>query len=147
MPAGAEPIDVRAADQATPGSEGQRPHHVLAAADAAVEHHLDVRADRIGDGRQHGDRGRRAIELPAAVIRDHERGSAKSAHDPGILDVKDALDDQLAGPDAADPLHILPVQGLVELGLDPLRQRRDPLNALDPARQVAEGPAPGGEHA
>ena len=74
--AGAEPVDVGAADQAGARAERQRAHHVRAGADAAVEHHLDLGADRVGDRRQRRDRRRRAVELAAAVVGHHDRVGA-----------------------------------------------------------------------
>ena len=54
--AGAEAVNVGAADHAGLGAERERPHHVLARADAAVEHDLHLRADGIDDLRQDLDR-------------------------------------------------------------------------------------------
>jgi len=68
LPAGAEPVNVSAAAHAGAGAERERARDVLAGADSAVEHHLKVGADRLDDGRQHGDGGGCAVELTAAVI-------------------------------------------------------------------------------
>jgi hypothetical protein len=87
-----------------------RAHHVHAGADAAVEHDLDLRADGVDDFRQHLDRGRRAVELAAAMVGDHDRLRAGLGGELGVLDVEDALEDQLARPDAADPVDVFPVQ-------------------------------------
>ena len=46
---GGEAPEVGAADHHGPGAERQRLHDVAAAADAAVEQHLDLVADRFGD--------------------------------------------------------------------------------------------------
>ena len=51
LAAGAQAVDIGAADQAAFGAERQRAHHVLAGADAAVEQDLDLRAHRVGDAR------------------------------------------------------------------------------------------------
>src|SRR5215210_9334331 len=48
------------------GSEGERLQDVHAAADTSVEQHLDALADRLHDLRQHVERRRHAVELPAA---------------------------------------------------------------------------------
>ena len=45
----------------------------------------------------------------------------------GILDIEDSFQHQLARPDRADPVDILPVQRGVELRVDPGRQRGDVL--------------------
>src|SRR5271155_1095134 len=76
LPAGAEAVDVSAAAHAGARAERQRAQNVLSGADAAVEHDLDVAAERIDDRRQHGDRGRRAVELAAAVVGYDERRGA-----------------------------------------------------------------------
>src|SRR2546428_2972516 len=47
LAAGAEAIDIGAADHAGARAERERAHHVLPGADAAVEHHLDLLADRV----------------------------------------------------------------------------------------------------
>ena len=97
------------------------------------------RADRIDDRRQRRDRRRRAVELAAAVIGDDERRGAGLGGDARILDVEDALEDELARPQALDPFDVLPVQRRIELAGDPLRQRIDVLHAADVAGEVAEG--------
>jgi len=49
-------------------------------------------------GGRHRDRGRRAVELTAAVIgHDQSRGAGLHA-DARILDVEDAFENELAGP-------------------------------------------------
>ena len=92
------------------GAERERAHDVLARTDAAIEQHLDLGADGFDNSRQHRDRRWRAVQLPAAVIGDHDRRRAGLGCGPGVLDVENALDDQLARPDAPDPFDILPVQ-------------------------------------
>src|SRR3984885_7815128 len=69
---GAEAINIGPADHAGFGAERERPHHVLARANAAVEQHLELRAHRLGDLRQYLDRRRRAVELPAAMVGHHQ---------------------------------------------------------------------------
>src|SRR5262249_7380623 len=86
-----------------------------------------------------GDRGGRAIELPAAVIGAHERAGAGLGGRARILDVEDALENELARPQAADPLDVLPTQRRIELAGGPLRQRRDIFHAAHMAGDVAEG--------
>ena len=56
LAAGAEAIGIGAADHAGFGAERERAHHVLAGADAAVEHDFHLRADGVDDLRQHLDR-------------------------------------------------------------------------------------------
>ena len=121
----AEPVDIGTADHAGFCAERERAHHVLAGADAAVEHDLDLVADRVGDFRQHLDRGRCAVELPSAMVGDHERLRAGLGGFIGILDIENAFEDQLARPDAADPFDVFPVQRGVELRRDPVAERND----------------------
>src|SRR5579883_3584145 len=147
LAAGPEAIQIRAADHAGTGAERERPRDVLTGANAAVEHDLDVGADRIDDPRQHRDRGDRTIELTPAVVGDDERGSSGLGGAAGVLDVEQSLDDQLAGPQLADPFDILPGERRIELAGDPLRQRADALHAAHPSGEVAEGLALAGEDA
>ena len=49
------------------------------------------------------------------MIGNDDRRSTGLGGEPGVVDVENALDDQLARPDAADPLDVLPVEGVVEL--------------------------------
>src|SRR5438552_1932812 len=49
LAAGAEAIDIGAADHARARAERERAQHVLAGADSAVEHHLDLAAHRFDD--------------------------------------------------------------------------------------------------
>ena len=125
LAAGAEPVNIGAADHAGTRAERERAHDVLARADAAVEHDLDVGAERVGDRRQHGNRRRRAVELAAAVIGHDQRRRAGLCRNAGVLDVENALEDELAGPKTLDPLDVLPAQRRIELLGDPLRQHRD----------------------
>ena len=105
------------------------------------------RADRIDDLRQHLDRRRRAVELTAAMVGDHQRLRAGLRRLIGVLDVENALQDQLARPDAADPLDILPVQRGVELRRDPGPERGDVVGALEVTDEIAEGAALAAQHA
>ena len=75
------------------------------------------------------------------MIGDDDRRGAGLGGDLRIVDVENALDDQLARPDAADPLDVLPAEGVVELGGRPFGQRPDVLHALHMAGEIAEGPA------
>jgi len=71
LPAGAETVNVSAAAHARTRAERERAGEILARTDAAIEHDLDVGTERLDDRRQHGNRGRRAIELAAAMIGHH----------------------------------------------------------------------------
>ena len=104
LAASTEAIDVSPPDQTAPGAEGKRAHDVLAGADAAIEHHLNFRAYRFGNSRQHRNRRCRAIELPPPVVGDDNRRRACLGRELGVLHVENAFDDQLAWPDAPNPL-------------------------------------------
>src|SRR5262249_13579312 len=136
---GTQAVEIGPAHQTGASAERQRTQDVGAGADSAIEHHLDVGADRIDNLWQRRDRRRRAVELPPAVVRHHQRGCASLGGEPGILDVKDALEDQLAGPEAPDPIDIFPVERRIELPGNPARERIDVLHALHVAGDVAEG--------
>ena len=61
--------------------------------------------------------------------------------------IEDAFQDQLARPDALDPLDVLPVQRRIELVLDPDAERIDVVHALHVAGEIAEGLALAPQHA
>ena len=81
------------------------------------------------------------------MVGDHQRLRAGLGRFLGVLDIEDALEDQLARPDAADPVDILPVQRGVELRRGPVRQRGDVVGDLDVADDVAESAALSAQHA
>jgi hypothetical protein len=61
------------------------------APDAAVEQHLDLVADGLGDGGQCTDRCRGAVEVVAAVVGDRDRGDAGVHGAPGVVHAHDAF--------------------------------------------------------
>src|SRR6185295_14179571 len=114
---------------------------------AAVEQDLQLRADRVGDLRQRLDRGWRAVELAPAMVGYDDGLRAALGGDLGVLDIKDALEHQLARPDRADPIDVLPVQRGVVLRSDPGRERSDVIADLEMADEIAEGAALAAQHA
>src|SRR5450755_240540 len=72
------------------------------------------------------------------MIADNQRVGPGRHRKPGILDVEDALEDQLATPALLDPLDIIPVEARVELIVRPVGQRSDVGHALDVADDVAK---------
>ena len=64
---------------------------------------------------------RRAVELAPAVVGDEDRVGAGADRHLRILDVHDALDDQLARPQRAHPFERLQVERAVELAFAPAR--------------------------
>ena len=63
----------RAAGEDRARAERERLHDVGAAADAAVEQHLDAAVDGLDHLRERVDRRRHAVELTPAVVRDDDR--------------------------------------------------------------------------
>ena len=74
---GSQPIGVRAADQDGFGPCGQCHQDIQTRPNAAVHQDLDVRTLEGGrDCVQHFERRAHLVELPSAVIRDHQRFGA-----------------------------------------------------------------------
>ena len=65
-----QPIEVRATDQRGSCAERHRGHHVAAGQDAAVDVDLGPVTDRVDHPGQLLQRGRRAVQLATAVVRD-----------------------------------------------------------------------------
>jgi hypothetical protein len=95
-------------------------------------------ADLGDDRRQRLDAALCAVELAAAVVADDQRVGAGLHRQLRVLDVLDALQDQLAAPALLDPLHVAPVELRVELLGRPLREAAHVAHALDVADDVAE---------
>src|SRR5690606_14035885 len=112
---GAEAVEERTADEGALRTKAERLEHVLAGANTAVDVDFDAVADRIDDLRQHRDRRRRAVELAAAMVGDDDRVGTGVGRHLRVLDVDDALDDQLAAPAFLDPCNVLPRQLRIEL--------------------------------
>src|SRR5205085_11751175 len=66
-------------------AERERLDHVATAPDAAVEQHLELVADRFGDGGQGTDRRGRAVEIVAPVVGDRDRAEAGVEGPPGVV--------------------------------------------------------------
>ena len=100
LPVGPEAPQVRPADHHGPRAEGERLHDVAAAPHAAVEQHLDLVADRLGDVGQQPDRGRGAVQVVPAVVGHRDRGDARVDGPLGVVDPGDALEHERARPTA-----------------------------------------------
>ena len=72
------------------------------------------------------------------MVRHHDGVGAELDRGPGVLGVEDAFQDQLAGPDLLDPLHVLPAQRRIELVADPLGELVDVIHALHVTGEIAE---------
>src|SRR5438046_344775 len=80
------------------------------------------------------------------MVGDDDRLRAGLDREFSVLDVEDALEDQLARPDAADPVDVLPVQRGVGLRGGPFGQPVQILGAFDVADDVAEAAALAAQH-
>src|SRR6218665_3920190 len=85
-----------------------------AAGDAAVADHLDLVADRIDDVGERVEGRDAAVELGAAMVRDHDRGRANIDRAPRILDRDNALEAKWPVPFLADRRGAVPVEALIE---------------------------------
>ena len=105
---GRQGVQVSAAQQYAVGAQGDHPHHVEPVADAAVGENSDVAFHRVGNCRQGAGRGEHAIELAAAVVRDHNAVSAEAHRVAGVFRIEDPFDHHRAVPEVADPLQVFP---------------------------------------
>ena len=75
--AGAEAVQMRPAGRARARAERERFENVRAAAHAAVENHFEAVTGCVDDLLEHIERRRREIELPPAVVADHDGASRR----------------------------------------------------------------------
>lgn len=94
------------ADQHTLRTERQRFEHVAAAAYAAVEEDGRAAADRGGRPAQQIDRGRRAVEIPSAMVRDDDGVHAFAAGALGVIRVHQPLHQESPWPALAQAREI-----------------------------------------
>src|SRR5262249_62435662 len=87
----------------------------------AHEHNLALGTDGLTNSRQHRYRRRRTVQLPAAMIGDDNGSCTRLGGKLGVLNVENALYDQLAWPDASYPFEVFPAQRFVELMPDPFQ--------------------------
>ena len=148
LAAGAEAVNIGAADQAGLGAERQRPHHVLAGADAAVEQDLDLASPphrrcagniEIEDGAPSSWRPPwlettiAAAPVPAAAL------ASSTSRMPLMISL----------PGQMLRIHSMSFQFSASSNCvrGPFGQRLDVLHAFHMAGQVAEGPALARQHA
>ena len=117
LAAGGQAEQVSTTDTAGVGAQRQRLYDMVTAPDTAVTDDLELVAQFIGDRGDAVDRGRRRLELPAAVIGQHDRGCAGIDRFARIADRLDALDDERPVPLAREPFDILPVDRAIELAV------------------------------
>src|SRR5687767_419650 len=108
--------------------------------------HLDLVADRI-DYRTQSSNGRdRSVELAAAMIGHHDRIGTDVGSDLCILDIDNSLQDQFVLPLLSKLANVIPVERGIELLAGPIRKRRQIIDILGMADDVAEGPPSRAQH-
>lgn len=110
LAAGGQRKQVSAADTAGMRAQCQRLDDVVTAADSAVADYFQAITQRV---RHRGDtvnRRRRRFQLPAAVIRQHDGGSARLGRLAAILDGLHPFDDERTRPAPREPLDVFPRQ-------------------------------------
>ena len=146
---GHEPVEVGAADQCEPGTEGDRCDDVGAGHDAGVDGHLDIAAEFAHDGGQEMERHRGAIELSPPVVRQQNAVDAEVAAGRMSAPLPVGLLDPSADV-AADVDDSLELGALREqVAPDVLRHwlareiwRRQPATRLRPRGRPELGPSP-----
>src|SRR5215208_7761408 len=88
--------------------------HVAAAAEAAVDDDPRPPGDRGDDLRQEIERAAAMIELPAAMVRDIDRGDAVLAGERRVLGGGDPFQDQRHVVLVPEALHVIPVERRLE---------------------------------
>src|SRR5688500_4584855 len=129
------------ADQAGARAQCQALEHALTAVDAAVEQYFASPRGRIHHAWQCGDGRRRAVELPATMIRYDDAIDAAGCRGARVVGVEDSLQNELAGPAIAQPGDIVPGERVVQLLAHPLGKRRGAV-AWKKCREIPECPAP-----
>ena len=130
---------MRPAGRARTRAERERFENVRAAAHAAVENHLEPVAGGVDDLLEHVERRRREVELPAAVVADHDGGRADVRRALRVLARHDALDREWAAPLLDHPLGVLPRDAAVDLRVQELNDAAELLAAgRRPVRDVRD---------
>src|SRR5699024_7759930 len=111
---GHQAVQVGPADQSEVGAHGDRCHDIGAVHDAGVEDDLRAAAELLGHVREHVERDRCPVQLPSAVVGQHDAVHAEVGDPAGVIEGLDALDHDLAGPLASNPTQIVEVHGRIE---------------------------------
>src|SRR4029077_16395609 len=96
--------------------ECERLDDVRTAAKAAVDENGEARADRAPDLRQHLDRRDTGVELPPAVITQHDAVATQCRGTLGVRHAQHSFDEDPAAPQLPDPGDVIPVDGRIEKG-------------------------------
>src|SRR5216683_461946 len=114
-----KPIEIGTSDQATARAERLGLENILARTNAAIEEDFDAVTDRACDLGKDGGGGRRSVELPPAMVGYHDAIDPCRCGGLGVLQIRNALEHQLSGPKAANPVDVSPTQGLIEMIVGP----------------------------
>src|SRR6266481_2604857 len=87
---------------------------VRTAAEAAVDENGEAVADRAHDLRQHIDRCETGVELPPAVITQHDAVATQCRGTFGVRHVQHPFDEEPAAPQLPDPGDVIPADGRIE---------------------------------
>src|SRR6266480_6445172 len=87
---------------------------VRSAAEAAVDENGEARAERAHDLRQHLDRRDTGVELPSAVIAQHDAVATQCRSTLGVRHAQHSLDEEPAAPQLPDPGDVIPADGRIE---------------------------------
>src|SRR6267143_2182438 len=97
-------------------TQRERLDDVGTAAEAAVDENGEALADCVRDLRQHLDRRDTGIQLPPAVIAQHDAVAAQCCGALGVRDAQYSFDQELAAPQLPDPGDVIPADGRIEQG-------------------------------
>ena len=122
LPACRKPIQIRSTDRTGIGAKRHGLDHVRAASDAAVDDQLESIAHGIAHRGEAIDRRRGRVELPAAVIGDHDRADARIGGALRIVGRLQTLDDERPAPFPHQPGDVVPADGAIELAVDVIDQ-------------------------
>src|SRR2546430_4120142 len=106
-----ERIEIKAPDSNGFGSERERLQDVVAALDSSVHDHVDAIPDRIHDFSQLIECRARAVELPPAMIGQHDAGAAYLTCAFRICHRHNSLQTKLTVPQLNHFGHVVPVHG------------------------------------
>mmetsp|Transcript_40565 Transcript_40565/g.113601 ORF Transcript_40565/g.113601 Transcript_40565/m.113601 type:complete len:230 (+) Transcript_40565:195-884(+) len=124
---GGERIKHRAADAAGRGAQGHRLENVGAPADAAVDEDGEVLRlvvyvlQCLHHLWQHLDARPAGVQLPAAVVGEHQPVDARLVCLHGVLPALHALQEDLHLGDGLEPGHVRPVEARVDVATDRAR--------------------------
>src|SRR6185312_5815021 len=126
---GCQPVKGCTSDHDCVSPQCERLGDVAAAAKAAVDDDRQPIAEGRGDLPENLDGGYTVIELPAAMVGEHDAVAPGFRGAPRVRDGEDTLDQELSGPVPPDPGNVSPG----DRGLEHLRDDRA---AADRARRA-----------